>query len=357
MMQSQIEEILKKIASVKIAVYGDFCLDCYWVMDPDASEVSIETGLMTETVRKQYYSPGGAANVVANISALKPELIRVIGTVGDDMHGRELTAQLQQAGADTSSLFIQQENFDTYTYLKRHFDGSEQPRIDFGSYNKRSNETETLLLTSIEKALQECDALIFNQQVTGSISNDSFIESVNALIARYPDKIVILDSRHFNSRINGTYLKANDREIAALVNKKFDDAVSLSDLKEWGRAIFNVKQKPVIVTCGDRGILSFDKNGDYHIPGIQLKGKLDTVGAGDTVISAVALCMAAGISVEQAATFANFAAAVTVQKRFTTGTANGDEILEVANDPDFVFNPDLAANERNAVYIINTEFE
>ena len=53
---NRIKEILKKINSVKIAVYGDFCLDAYWLMDPDGSEVSVETGLKAEAVAKHIYS-------------------------------------------------------------------------------------------------------------------------------------------------------------------------------------------------------------------------------------------------------------------------------------------------------------
>jgi bifunctional ADP-heptose synthase (sugar kinase/adenylyltransferase) len=115
--QSRIKHILEKISLAKIAVYGDFCLDSYWVMDERGSEVSIETGLQAQAVAKHYYTPGGAANVVANLSALKPAAIKVIGTVGDDMLGRELTAQLNGLGADTSALFIQKENFNTNCYF------------------------------------------------------------------------------------------------------------------------------------------------------------------------------------------------------------------------------------------------
>ncbi|MFN3379379.1 MAG: PfkB family carbohydrate kinase, partial [Runella zeae] len=115
----QISSILEKIKNVKVAVYGDFCLDAYWIMDTRKSEVSIETGLQAEAVEKHYYSPGGAANVVANLAALTPAQLKVIGVVGDDIYGRELTAQLQQLGADTSSLIIQKEHFQTYSYLKR----------------------------------------------------------------------------------------------------------------------------------------------------------------------------------------------------------------------------------------------
>jgi phosphoglycolate phosphatase-like HAD superfamily hydrolase len=101
----------------------------------------------------------------------------------------------------------------------------------------------------------------------------------------------------------------------------------------------------------------FDQEGIHEIPGIQLTSKLDTVGAGDTGLSAVALCLAAGISPAEAAAFGNFASAVTVQKLFTTGTASGEEILEISKDPNFIYNADLAENFRNARYLENTEIE
>ncbi|TDE11655.1 PfkB family carbohydrate kinase [Dyadobacter psychrotolerans] len=356
---SHIENILQKISSVRIAVYGDFCLDCYWIMDKSLSEVSIETGLNTEVVSRQYYSPGGAGNVVANLAALKPAEIKVIGVAGDDMFGRELTSQLQKLGADTTALFYQQTNFDTYTYLKRHVDGQEEPRIDFGPSNRRSEETDDLILEAVETALSEYDALIFNQQVTGSISNESFIVKANLLFEKYPDKIIMLDSRHFNERFKNTFLKANDREIASLIGRTIsqNEIVPLWDVKKYGESIFSKSGKPVFVTCGERGIIAFDKTGSHEIHGLQLKEKLDTVGAGDTTISAITLCLAAGVSPPEAAAFANFAAAVTVQKLYTTGTATGEEILKISREPDFIYNADLAANERAAFYLTDTEFE
>jgi rfaE bifunctional protein kinase chain/domain len=357
--QSRIKHILEKISLAKIAVYGDFCLDSYWVMDERGSEVSIETGLQAQAVAKHYYTPGGAANVVANLSALKPAAIKVIGTVGDDMLGRELTAQLNGLGADTSALFIQKENFNTYSYLKRLVDGKEEPRIDFGVYNERSTDTDQLILEALESALQQYDALIFNQQVTGSINNESFIEKANLLFAKYTDKIVMLDSRHFNDRFKNTFLKANDREIASLTGLQVnpDENVPVTEVKKYGQEVFDKSKKPVFVTCGERGIIAFDSQGYHEVHGLQLKNKLDTVGAGDTAISAITLCLAAGISPAEAAVFGNFAAGVTVQKLYTTGTANAAEILNISHEPDYIYNADLAENERNAVYVPDTEFE
>lgn len=358
--KQHISSILEKIKKVKVAVYGDFCLDAYWIMDKRGSEVSVETGLPAEAVERHYYSPGGAGNVVSNIAALQPASITVIGVVGNDIHGRELRSQLQGLGANTDSLFIQEENdFQTYTYLKKIVDGKEAPRVDFGVYNKRSSDTDKKIIKSLRDALQHCDALIFNQQVTGSISNDQFIDDCNALFEEFCDKIVILDSRHFNHRFKNTWLKANEREVAALNDVNVDprEVVITADVKKYGETIYHRYKKPVFVTCGARGIMAFDNSGVHEIPGIQLTSKLDTVGAGDTVMSAIACCSAAGIQAKEAATFANFAAAVTVQKLYTTGTASAEEIIKVSEDPSYIYNPDLAENPRMARFIPGTEFE
>ncbi len=359
MKQDRIKKILEKISMVSIAVYGDFCLDAYWLMDPDGSEVSVETGLQAEAVEKHLYSPGGAGNIVANLAALKPAAIKVIGVVGDDIHGRELSSQLQALGADTSSLTIQHEDFDTYTYTKKIYGDKEDPRIDFGLKNRRSRETDAELLKNILTALENYDALIFNQQVRGSISNKDFIDETNLLFKRFDDKIVVLDSRHYNASFRNVYRKTNEIEIAVLngLDVNPQDYISISNVKKYGTRVYEQYEKPVFVTCGARGIVSIDASGISETPGIQLLKKLDTVGAGDTAISALSICLAAGIAPAESAAFANLAAAVTVQKLFTTGTASGEEIIELSKDVDYNYQPELAVDLRQANYLPDSEIE
>ena len=359
MKQDRIKEILAKISSVKIAVYGDFCLDAYWLMDPDGSEVSVETGLKAEAVAKQKYSPGGAGNIVANLAALKPAAITVIGVVGNDIQGRELSSQLQALGADTSSLTIQDEDFNTYTYTKKIYGEKEDPRIDFGLKNRRSGDTDAELLKNIQTALENHDALIFNQQVTGSITNKDFIHETNKLFERFNDRIVVLDSRQYNASFRNVYRKANEIEIAVLngLDVNPQDYISISDVKTYGTRVYEQYEKPVFVTCGARGIVCIDSSGISEIPGIQLLKKLDTVGAGDTTISALTQCLAAGIPPAESAAFANLAAAVTVQKLFTTGTASGEEIIELSKVVDYNYQPELAADLRQANYLPDSEIE
>jgi phosphoglycolate phosphatase-like HAD superfamily hydrolase len=85
--------------------------------------------------------------------------------------------------------------------------------------------------------------------------------------------------------------------------------------------------------------------------------RVDPVGAGDTAVSALATSLAAGASPKEAAEFANYAAAVTVQKLFTTGTASPKEIMEIAKRPDFIYQPELAEDSRKAVYLGDSAVE
>jgi rfaE bifunctional protein kinase chain/domain len=359
MNEHRIREILARINNVKVAVYGDFCIDAYWLLDPHGSEVSLETGLQARAVAKHYYSLGGASNVVANLAALEPASIQVIGVIGDDIFGRELTRQFNGLGVDTTFLVIQKENFDTVAFGKPYLEGKELPRMDFGFLNKRTEATDQALLDGIKNALKTADALIFNQQVPGSITNESFIDSANGLFDRFNDKIVLLDSRHYGRKFRNIYRKTNDLEAARLnnVDVKLDDVLSLADVEKYAKALYRQFDKPVFLTRGPRGIVVVDSNGFHEIPGIQLLKKLDIVGAGDTVTSALALCLGAGVRPAEAAEFANFAAAVTVQKLFQTGTASGAEILEVAKDIDYIYQPELASDLRHARYLDGSETE
>ncbi|MDH5603957.1 MAG: carbohydrate kinase, partial [Cyclobacteriaceae bacterium] len=119
MKRERLLEIFDKIKKVNIAIYGDYCLDVYWMMAPEGSEISVETGLQAESVGRHYSSPAGAANILNNAAALQPKSIMPIGVVGNDMHGRELLRQLQELKVVTSSLAVQKEKFETNVFTKK----------------------------------------------------------------------------------------------------------------------------------------------------------------------------------------------------------------------------------------------
>lgn len=358
MRTAQVKQILESIRKVNVAVYGDFCLDAYWILSPQGGEISVETGLRVQAIRKHYYKPGGASNVAANLAALKPASIRALGVVGDDIFGNELLGQLKALGVDTGTMVVQKENYDTMTFSKRYLEDQEQPRIDFGVFNKRSAETDNAILAHLRDALLNCDAVIFNQQVPGSIS-DEFIQKSNQLFDQFSNKIILLDSRNYGDKLKNVYRKTNDVEAAKLdgAGVNAGDIITLDNARKYAQKLYDESKKPVFLSRGARGILVADDEGLHEIPGIQILKKIDTVGAGDTAVSALCVSLAAGLKPADAAEFANYAAAVTVQKLFQTGTASPEEITRLCQDANFIYQPTLAEDIRQAKYIDDTEME
>jgi len=354
-----IESLLSKIRQIKIAIYGDYCLDAYWSLDPRKSEISLETGLQAEAITSQTYSLGGTSNVVANLAALNPSEIKLFGVVGNDLFGKEMVSQLKDMKVDISGLITQENHFSTYVFAKRILEGEELPRHDFGIYNRRTAETDKAILDLLKKSIPDVDAVIINQKIHSSLENGLFINGLNDLIAEFPDKLFLVDSRHVSNGFRGVIIKTNEVEAARLcgLDVSRDDVFSLNDVTKFAREIYDYHKKPVVITRGSNGIIACDSDGICDISGLQFLKRTDTVGVGDAILSALTCALAVGATTDESIRFANFAGGVVVQKVFQTGTANPREIIDLAADSDYIYQPELAQDERRAAYYNNTEME
>jgi phosphoglycolate phosphatase-like HAD superfamily hydrolase len=113
----------------------------------------------------------------------------------------------------------------------------------------------------------------------------------------------------------------------------------------------------LFLTRGARGILVRDRAGFHEVQGLQVVGRIDTVGAGDSALAGIAAALASGADPVSAAALGNFTAGVTVKKLFITGAASPAEILAVGTDPDYVCNPELADDPGAATFQPGTEIE
>lgn len=142
------ENIFKNILNVRIGIIGDFCLDVYWNIDNEKSEVSIETKLPTKPVKSQLYSLGGTGNVANNLKAMGVKKVSVFGVTGHDPFGHQMRALMKSNGIKYDKLLEQGEKWNTHVYIKPVENGVEGSRIDFGNYNKLSDDVAIKLLSS-----------------------------------------------------------------------------------------------------------------------------------------------------------------------------------------------------------------
>jgi len=359
MKKAQLQKILNDISTVRIAVLGDFCLDAYWFIDETMSEISVETNESTRPVSQQRYSLGGAGNVTNNLAAMGIKDIRAFGVIGTDPFGAEMVRIMQESGINPQNLLLQEDQWHTHTYAKPYIDDRELNRVDFGNYNHLSKATADRLIDNLIREIPETDIVIINQQVPSGIHVEYFKKRLLEVIAMFPDKTFIVDSRNFNDYYQGAIRKMNDTEAVRLcgLDKKPDEVVPYFEIVASAKELYKRYKKPLFITRGSKGSLTIDEKGISEIPGLMILSKVDTVGAGDSYLAGAASSLAAGYNMEIAAQIGSFVAGVTVQKLFQTGTATPEEIIEIGQDPDFIFSPELAEDRRNAHYVADTEIE
>ncbi len=354
-----LKEVLEKIQTAKIGVVGDFCLDAYWFIDESKTEISIETGKPTTPVRGQKYSLGGAGNVANNLTALGVRDVRAFGVIGNDPFGTEMIALLKGKGIDSRNVLTQENTWSTHVYIKPHIGDEEQSRIDFGNFNILSDETAERLIANLRVGLHEVDLVIINQQVASGIHTPRFRQKLKEVIKQFSEKIFITDSREFTDEYSGAYRKMNDREAARLcrLHMASGESLSYTELIHAAERLYDRYMKPLFITRGDRGSIVTDDKGILEIESMMITGRTDTVGAGDSYLAGVASALAAGFNPGTAGRLGNFAAGVTVQKLFQTGTASPEEVIAIGSDADYVYHPDLAEDIRQAKYHPDSEIE
>lgn len=352
-------DVLAAIPKARVTVFGDFCLDAYWLIDPDESELSVETHLPVRRVREQRYGLGGAGNVVANLVDLGVGRVHAVGLVGDDLFGRQMRELLQRLDVETRGLLTGRAGWQTQVYAKPHVGDVERSRIDFGPFNRLGGRDADALAEQLDAAAAESDVVILNQQVPAGVSTPEMIERINAVVSARPECIFLVDSRHRAEQYRACLLKLNAHEASRLAGepRALDERIPAAAAREFARRLRGRTGRTVFVTRGAWGMVVADGAEVHDVPGIQVIERTDPVGAGDTATSALAAVLATGGDALTAARLANIAASITVRKLRTTGTATPAEIRQVGPQPDYIHLPELADDPRQARRLGDLEIE
>lgn len=315
MNSQRLEALLAKISTLRIAVIGDFALDFYFDFNPNTTDFSIETGKQVQHASKAKTYLGGAGNVAKNLACLGVQ-VDAFGLRGDDVFGREMEYLAQSLQINTRQLKSKNQ-LDTPTYSKPMQDGIEQSRLDFGTRNNRFQEFSIDFIHELAIQANEYDWIIINEQFQIPLLNQATFEYLQKFVGEH----AIADLRSLGQYATNTLLKVNELELTKIIGHTDDLEKAI---KNWVAK----RQKPVLVTLGEQGMIYASPTEFHWEKAIPLHGSIDTVGAGDMVVAAFSAARASGANIQESCLFASLAVHISIHKMGETGSANPQEIIE-----------------------------
>jgi rfaE bifunctional protein kinase chain/domain len=335
----------KALRGRRIGVAGDFMLDRYvW---GSATRLSPEAPVPVVDFVNESQVLGGAGNVAMNLAALGATVFP-FGVVGEDEEGREIQSLVVAAGMAAKGVAADSSRLTT---VKTRIVAKHQQivRVDRERREPLSRALEDRLVRAIKAALPRLDALVVSDYDKGVVT-DSLADRVLTECRRrgVPALVKPKESRLLSYR-GATLIVCNAKEARFFVSRMLEDDDSV---EEAGRALLaHFGCSAVVITRGREGLNVFEDASpkSFHVSATSSEvsyarvgqagvdrsahGRqvFDVTGAGDTVLSVLALAVAARVPIREAAVLANAGAGVVVGK-LGTSTVTPGELFAAVRD-------------------------
>lgn len=296
----------------KILVIGDVGVDEY-VMGA-VKRISPEAPVPVLEVEGEDKRLGLAANVAQNVVSMGGE-VKLVSVIGSDDGAEILRGLLRKSGVSYEYLVSDAQR--PTTRKTRVMTGQHHlVRVDHEVRRQLSAESEKALLSVVEHNLKDADVVVLEDYAKGLLSQQ-LVEKIVQL-SHKNGKLLMVDPHQtkFADFYKGVDLiKPNYNEALALTGIHEDAIEDQSErVLHVGRTLQKMTgAKQVVLTQGKDGMTIFSQNDVTRVPTFAKK-VFDVTGAGDTVIAALALGVAAGLPLSEACMIANFAAGVVVGK-------------------------------------------
>jgi D-beta-D-heptose 7-phosphate kinase/D-beta-D-heptose 1-phosphate adenosyltransferase len=306
--RARLDEILERSRGLRVAVVGDVMLDVYLV--GAVERISPEAPVPVVHVTEERFALGGAANVAANVAALGAEC-RLVGLVGADHAGERIRQSLAALdGGPIHARLVKRADRPTTTKTRVVARSQQVVRFDHEHAHDVADECAGELCAAVREAVAACDALVLEDYNKGVLVPAVIRAALDAAAAKGIPSVVDPKFRNFMAYEGATVFKPNALELGAALGSHVhaeDDA-----WLEHARA--RVGALHLLLTLGEDGMaLASPGRATFRIPAVA-RDVFDVSGAGDTVTAFVAVALAAGASIEEAATLANLAAGIEVGK-------------------------------------------
>lgn len=312
---------LHEIKNSHVLIYGDFMIDKY-IMG-NVTRISPEAPVPILQVTKKVSKLGGAGNVVNNIMTLGAAT-RVIGCVGTDSDGEWIGNRLKEKGADVR--FLGMEN-QVKTIVKTRVVSKNQQymRLDEEEIKDIPDTYVTNIRQNIDKVLDDITVIIISDYGKGAITKELAQFIITEANSRNIPIVVDPKGKDYSKYYRATVCTPNTNELKVVTGMELN---SEEDIIKAGKKLReDTKLTYLMLTRSEKGISVFKESEEKKdFPAIE-KDVIDVTGAGDTVVSVVALCLGVGYSIEDSSVLANFAASVVCSK-FGAATVSMNELLE-----------------------------
>jgi len=321
----RLSRILDSMVGRRVLVVGDVMLDEYlW---GDVKRISPEAPVLVVEVERDSRNPGGAANVAKNIRALGG-CPSIVGVVGDDDAGRALASQLSEIGVDVTGLVTDASRPTTRkTRIIAH--SQQVVRVDRESQGKLARRAVREVISRLADLVAPADIVVFSDYDKGMAGRE--VAQAVLELARGHKKRVVVNPKPRNVKRfkSASVVSLNQSEAEAATG------ISIADdrcLHRAAKRLLNaIRPEALLITRGPLGMSLYDPNGQAETVPAHLVEVYDVAGAGDTVVSALALALAAGATASEAAALANCAGSAVVRK-VGVATVSRDEIQAMMSE-------------------------
>lgn len=321
-LEKVLQDAVDRFREVRVLVVGDIIMDQYiW---GQVSRISPEAPVPVVEVREETRMLGGAANVVHNMATLGAKAI-LCGVVGEDNAGREVLEKLRGLEVPTDGVVVETGR---PTSLKTRIVAHSQQvvRFDRESRGAITGESVRTILDHIEGALGFLDAIVVSDYGKGVISAGLMTGLRDLVDSGRADGVrIAVDPKtgNFEYYQGVDVITPNHHEAGAYCGFAVTDDETL--LAAGRQMLQELQCRSVLITQGKDGMTLFEEDGRVSHIGTVAKQVFDVTGAGDTVISTLALAMAAGLGLREGAMLANYAAGIVVGE-VGTSTVQAEEL-------------------------------